>query len=297
MKIGGSETLRLRRIEELFSLKGRLYGKAEFMNPAGSIKDRVAEALIDSYRSCGVLKEGGTLVEATSGNTGIALAMLGASRGYRVKITMPESASRERAELMRAYGAEVIFSEGKSGMVGATLLALEIAENSEGAVLMKQFENEVCVRTHYERTAPEIACGVGERIDAFVSGVGTGATLMGIGSFLKERYQTRIYAVEPMESQVLSGGKAAAHGIEGIGAGFVPPFYDPSITDGIIAISTEEAEEMARLLARREGILVGVSSGANLVAAIKIAKSKEWSIALPLADRGERYFSRGIFST
>ena len=297
MKIGGSETLRLGRIEELFSLKGRLYGKAEFMNPAGSIKDRVAEALIDSYRTSGVLKEGGTIVEATSGNTGIALAMLGALGGYRVKITMPDSASRERAELMRAYGAEVIFSEGKMGMVGATLLACEIAENTEGAVPMKQFENEACVRTHYERTAPEIACGVGERIDAFVSGVGTGATLMGIGRFLKERYRTRIYAVEPMESQVLSGGKASAHGIEGIGAGFVPTFYDPSIVDGIIAVSTEEAEEMARILARCEGILVGVSSGANLAAAIKIAKSKEWSIALPLSDRGERYFSLGIFST
>ena len=297
MIIGDTPITRLRGIEEHFGLRCSLFGKAEFMNPAGSIKDRIAAALISAYEKNGTLRAGGTIVEATSGNTGIALAMLGALHRYRVRIIMPEGASKERIDLMRAYGAEVILSDRKSGMSGAISLAEEIVRNDENSIMMRQFENAECVKCHYSTTAREIARDMLCNIDAFVCGVGTGATLVGVGRFLKESFRTRIYAVEPYESAVLSGGVANAHGIDGIGAGFVPCFYDFSLVDSVIRISTEEAVEMTRLLARHEGLLVGISSGANLAAAIKIGMDKKWRIALPLCDRGERYFSRGIFTT
>ena len=295
--IGNTSLLRLRRIEEHLGLKCALFGKAEFMNPAGSIKDRVAAAMIDSYERQGLLRKGNVIIEATSGNTGIALAMLGALHGYRVKIVMPEGASDERAKLIKAYGAEVIPSERERGMTGAIELAEEMSKNDERAVMMRQFENTACVKRHYNTTARELAKNMLCNIDAFVCGVGTGATLIGIGRFLKESFATRIYAVEPEESPVLSGGVASAHGIDGIGAGFVPNFYDKALVDSVLRVSTDEAIEMTKLLARHEGLLVGISSGANLAAAVKIGKNNEWRIALPLCDRGERYFSRGIFST
>ena len=297
MKIGHTPTIRLKRIEEYFGVRSALFGKAEFMNPAGSIKDRVAEALVDSYEAQGILSAGGVIVEATSGNTGIALAMIGALRGYRVKITMPEGASEERVRLMRAYGAEVMLSKAEDGMTGAIRLAEDIAKSTQGAVMVRQFDAPVCVRRHYEQTAPELYQALNGRIDALVAGVGTGATLMGMGRFLLERCGTRIYAVEPAESPVLSGGKRAVHGIDGIGAGFVPTFYIERLVQSVIKVSTKEAEEMTRVLARQEGVLVGISSGANLAAAIRIGKEREWNIALPLCDRGERYFSRSIFGT
>ena len=297
MIIGNTPLVRLRRIEEYLGLKCALFGKAEFMNPAGSIKDRVAVAMISSYESAGALRKGNSIVEATSGNTGIALAMLGALHGYRVRIIMPEGASSERAELMRAYGAEVLLSDRASGISGAIAVAEEIARNDKSAVIMRQFDNAECIRCHYSTTAREIARDMLCNIDAFVCGVGTGATLVGVGRFLKVSFATKIYAVEPAESAVLSGGTSSAHGIDGIGAGFVPNFYDYELVDSVIRISTEEAVEMTRLLARREGLLVGISSGANLAAAVKIGRNKEWRVAMPLCDRGERYFSRGIFTT
>ena len=295
MKIGYTPTLRLRNVEKHFGLKGTLYGKAEFLNPAGSIKDRVAEAMIKEYNICGILRKGCTIIEATSGNTGIALAMLGALHGYRVKITMPEGASEERARLMRTYGAEVILTENSKGMSGAIKVAEEIAQNDVGAVMMRQFQNDACVRCHYTKTAREIYNDMYGNIDAFVAGVGTGATLAGIGRYLRKHTRAVICAVEPKESPVLSGGKASSHGIEGIGAGFIPYFYDSALTEKVIAVSTEEAKEMSRVLARQEGVLVGISSGANLAAAVKLGKENEWRIVLPLCDRGERYFSCGVF--
>ena len=297
MIIGKTPAVRLGRIEEYLGLKCALFGKAEFMNPAGSIKDRVAEAMITSYKKRGLLHAESLIIEATSGNTGVALAMLGALYGYRVRIIMPDGASEERARLMRAYGAEVVMSDRADGMAGAIAIAEKMERTEEGAIMMRQFENVECVRCHYNGTAPELARDMLCNIDAFISGVGTGATLCGVGRYLKERFATKVYAVEPEKSAVLSGGTASAHGIDGIGAGFVPTFYDKDTVDSIIRVSDEEAVEMAQILAKKEGLLVGISSGANLAAAIKVGRDEKWRIALPLCDRGERYFSRGIFST
>ena len=234
------------------------------------------------------------IIEATSGNTGISLAMIGAKRGYRVKIIMPEGASEERIRLMRAYGAEVILSPKNDGMTGAIDMAK--AMEDVGSVALGQFERSVCIDCHYYGTGRELYKDLGGRIDVFISGVGTGATLMGIAKYLKKMKAVRVVAVEPSESAVLSGGLAGRHGIDGIGAGFVPPFYTPELVDEVARVSTDEATEYCRLLAKTEGILVGISTGASLAAAVRIAKREGVNIALILCDRGERYFSRGIFA-
>lgn len=291
--IGHTPTVRLSAIEEHFGLKGCLLAKAEQLNPAGSIKDRVAKAITNNMERTGAIGSGSVIVEATSGNTGIALAMLGAIRGYRVKIVMPSSASVERAAIMSAYGAEVILTPGEEGMKGAIHEAEKICKS--GAVMLGQFTDTEAIKCHYEGTASELwrdTCG---GIDAFLCGVGTGATITGVGRFLKEkRRDIRVIAIEPSESRTLSGGVAGTHKIEGIGAGFVPPFFDYSLVDGIVSVTYDEAREAVGILARRCGIFAGISTGATLATAIKLARGELYGkrIAMIIADGGERYLSR-----
>lgn len=293
--IGNTPMIRLYEIEKLFGLKCRILAKCEYMNSGGSVKDRVARAVLCDAQRRGLLEKGYTVAEATSGNTGVALSMLSAKLGYHAKIFMPESASRERADLMRAYGAEVILTDGRLGMKGAMEALSKWSYSKIEIYVPDQFNNTECVRCHYLTTAPEIWSDTVGDIEYFVCGVGTGATLTGVGKFLKQRCNSRIVAVEPRFSAVLSGGTVGKHGIEGIGAGFVPRLYDATLVDEIVAICDEEAEEMTRLLARHEGLLVGISSGANLAASVAVGRKTHGQIVTLLSDRGERYFSRGIF--
>lgn len=294
--IGNTPMIRLRKIEKAFNTKGRIFGKAELLNPAGSIKDRVALALIKKYEAVGALKVGSTLIEATSGNTGIALAMIGALRGYRVKITMPEGASSERINLIKSYGAEVFLTDRAQGMSGAITLAEAMHENIRDSIMTDQFNNTAGVAAHYRETAPEIWRDMNGNIDVFVCGVGTGATLVGIGKYLRLFSSAEIIAVEPSESAVLSGNSRGLHGIDGIGAGFIPPLFNSKYVDKIETVSTEDASEMTSFLAKSEGILAGISTGSNLAVAINAAKAKDVNVVMPLCDRGERYFSRRIFA-
>lgn len=290
--IGRTPTIRLTEIEKHFALLSPVYAKAELLNPAGSIKDRVAAAMIYDAEKSGVIRPVGLVTEPTSGNTGIALAMICAIRGYKLKIVMPKGASVEREMLMKAYGAEVIRT---SGGMSEAIKAAKYIVTSEGAFMPDQFKNPVCAECHYRSTAVELLGDMQGEVGVFICGVGTGATLMGVGRYLKERSSARIIAVEPSESAVLSGKASALHGIEGIGAGFIPPLYDKSIVDEVITVSTDEAKEMTRILAKKEGIFSGISSGANLAAAIRVAKTAVGNIVFPICDRGERYFSRGVF--
>ncbi len=296
--VGNTPLVRLANFEKELQLNCKLYGKLECFNPAGSAKDRVALSMICDAEEKGFLKPGGTIVEPTSGNTGIGLASCGVPRGYKVILTMPDSMSVERIALLKAYGAEVILTPGALGMQGAIDKATEIVANTEGAFMAGQFTNPANVKAHYEGTGPEIYRDLPET-DIFIAGVGTGGTLSGVGKFLKEQNKNiKVLAVEPADSPLLSGGKAGPHKIQGIGANFIPEILDRDVYDEVIAVPHENAYEMGNLLAKKEGILVGISAGAALFAASLVAKrpeNKDKSIVVLLPDSGERYMSTPLF--
>ena len=287
------------RVNRLFSsYDSEVFAKLEFYNPSASVKDRLAIAMVDAAVEKGDLKEGGLIVEATSGNTGIALAMVGAARGFKVVLTMPESMSKERRALLRGYGAELILTPKEIGMKGCVSKAEEIAAE-RGGVLMKQFENEANARIHYQTTGPEIWEDLSGRIDVLVAGVGTGGTISGTGKFLRERNPgIRIFAVEPLASAILNGGNPAGHPLQGIGPNFIPSVLDRGIYDEVIDVPNDEAFSFAKRAAREEGLLVGISSGAALWATGEILKRKELSgarVGVVLASYGERYLSTALF--
>lgn len=297
--VGGTPMLRAERLEKKLGLKARLYLKLEMFNPAGSAKDRVALSMLNEAESNGSLKQGGTIIEPTSGNTGIGLACIGVLRGYRVIIVMPDTMSVERRRLMTAYGAELVLSDGALGMKGAIAKAQEIAKATENSVIMGQFENPANPLAHYYTTGPEIYEALNGDIDCFVAGVGTGGTVTGVGRYLKENCPgVEIVGVEPASSAVLSGGKAGAHGLQGIGAGFVPDALDVSVLDRVVTVTEQEAYKTGRLLAKTEGVLCGISSGAALCAAIGLAAQDKYAnkaVVALLPDTGERYLSSKMF--
>mgnify|MGYP005756823969 FL=1 len=298
--IGRTPLLELGRMEKVLNLEARLLAKLEFRNPAGSAKDRVARAIIRDAEERGILKEGSVIIEPTSGNTGIGLAAVAVPKGYRTIIVMPETMSMERRLLMKAYGAELVLTDGAQGMAGAIRKAEEMAAQIPGSFIAGQFENPANPAAHYASTGPEIWEDTDGKIDIFVAGVGTGGTISGTGRFLKEKNpDIRIVAVEPASSPVLSGGKAGAHGLQGIGAGFIPKALDTGIYDEIITVTEEDAYQTGRKLVQMEGILTGISSGAALWAAIRLAERKEnrgKTIVTLLPDSGERYLSTPMFA-
>ena len=297
--IGGTPLLELRNLEKDLGLKARLLAKLEYLNPAGSVKDRVARAMLDRAEKDGKLGPDAVIIEPTSGNTGIGLASVAAARGYRVIIVMPDTMSRERRMLMKAYGAELVLTDGAKGMTGAIEKAEELAASLPGAFIAGQFVNPVNPEAHYETTGPEIWNDTEGNVDIFVAGVGTGGTVSGTGRYLREKKPAvRIVAVEPAGSPVLSGGRPGAHGLQGIGAGFVPKVLDTGIYDEVMRVENEEAYEAGRLLGKREGVLAGISSGAALHAAIALAKRDEnagKTIVVLLPDTGDRYLSTPLF--
>lgn len=298
--IGGTPLVELRHIEEDLALEAKLVAKLEYFNPAGSVKDRIAKAMIDDAEASGALKEGSVIIEPTSGNTGIGLASVAAARGYRIIIVMPDSMSVERRQLMKAYGAELVLSEGAKGMKGAIAKAQELAEQTPNSFIPGQFVNQANPKAHYETTGPEIYEDTDGEVDIFVAGVGTGGTVTGVGRYLKEKKPgVKIVAVEPATSAVLSTGVPGAHKIQGIGAGFVPEVLDTGIYDEIITVSNEDAFETGRLIGRSEGVLVGISSGAAVWAGIQLAKrpeNKGKNIVVLLPDTGDRYLSTALFA-
>lgn len=298
--IGKTPLVEVTNVEAAHALKAKLLVKLEYRNPAGSTKDRAAFYMIQAAEKQGLLKKGSVIIEPTSGNTGIGLAALAASKGYRAIFTMPDTMSVERRNILKAYGAEIVLTEGAKGMKGAIAKAKELAEEIEGAYIPAQFDNPANAQAHYETTGPEIWEDTEGAVDIFVAGVGTGGTITGIGRYLKEkRADIKVVAVEPASSPVLSGGQAGAHKIQGIGAGFVPGVLDTSIYDEIIPIENNQAFEAAKELAKKEGILVGISSGAALYAAIELAKRPEnegKTIAALLPDSGDRYYSTPLFT-
>lgn len=287
------------RINGLNKGKAELLAKMEYFNPGGSVKDRVAWAMIDAAEKAGVLKPGGLIIEPTSGNTGIGLALVAAVKGYRLILTMPETMSIERRKLLAAYGAKLVLTEGGAGMKGAIAKAEELLAENPGSIIPQQFANPANSAYHRNYTAREIWTATQGKIDAFVAGVGTGGTITGVGEFLKEQNSSiRIVAVEPDASPVLSGGKAAPHKIQGIGAGFIPDVLNTRIIDEVITVSSDDAGKVARLAAKTEGLLVGISSGAALHAALVLAHRKEFEnkrIVVLLPDSGERYLSTWLF--
>ena len=297
--IGKTPLLELSNLEKMFDLKARLIAKLEMFNPAGSAKDRVALSMINEAEKCGKLTPDFVIIEPTSGNTGIGLSLVAAARGYRVIIVMPDTMSVERIKVMKAYGAELILTEGKYGMAGAISKAEELAREIPNSFLAGQFVNPANPKAHYETTGPEIYIDTDGDIDIFVAGVGTGGTITGAGKYLKElKPDVKIVAVEPENSAILSGGKAGPHGLQGIGAGFIPDVLDTNVYDEVITINEEEAYEAGRLMGRKEGILVGISSGAALSAAIKVASRKEnegKTVVVLLCDTGDRYLSTPMF--
>ena len=297
--IGGTPLLRLRHVEEAEGLKARLIAKLEYFNPAGSVKDRIAKAMLDDAEKAGKLNKDSVIIEPTSGNTGIGLASVAASRGYRMILTMPETMSVERRRLMKAYGAEIALSPGSEGMKGAIALAEKIASETPNAFIPGQFVNPANPKAHYETTGPEIYRDTQGDINFFVAGVGTGGTISGTGRYLKEKKpEIRIVAVEPASSPVLSEGHGGPHKIQGIGAGFVPKTLDTSVYDEIIPVANEDAFETGKKLGKLEGFLAGISSGAALCAAIQLAKRPEnegKTIVVLLPDSGDRYFSTALF--
>ena len=297
--IGKTPLLRLANLEKAENAQANIIAKVEFFNPAGSVKDRVANAMIAEAEKSGELKLGATIIEPTSGNTGIGLASVGTAKGYKVILTMPETMSVERRNLVKAYGAEVVLTEGAKGMKGAIEKAEELKNETDGAVILGQFVNPANPKAHYETTGPEIWQDTDGQVDVFVAGVGTGGTLSGVGKYLKEQNpNVKIVAVEPETSPVLSKGTAGAHKIQGIGAGFVPKTLDTDIYDEIITISNEAAFEIGNKIAKTEGILVGISSGAAVWAALQLAKRDEFkgkNIVALLPDTGERYLSTALF--
>ncbi len=297
--IGSTPLLRLRRIEEAEGLRARLVAKLEYFNPAGSVKDRIAKAMLDDAEQSGKLTKDSVIIEPTSGNTGIGLASVAASRGYRMILCMPETMSIERRRLMKAYGAEIALSPGSEGMKGAIALAQKLAAETPHAFIPGQFVNPANPKAHYETTGPEIWNDTEGSIDVFVAGVGTGGTISGTGRYLKEKKPSvRVIAVEPASSPVLSEGHGGAHKIQGIGAGFVPDTLDTSVYDEIIPVANEDAFETAKKLGKSEGFLAGISSGAALFAAVQAARRPEYegkTIVVLLPDGGDRYFSTPLF--
>nr|WP_325237757.1 cysteine synthase A [uncultured Oscillibacter sp.] len=298
--IGGTPLLELTRVEREEGLEARVLAKLEFCNPAGSVKDRAAKAMLDDGEARGLLKPGSVIIEPTSGNTGIGLAAVAAPRGYRVLIVMPETMSEERRRLMRAYGAEVVLTPGESGMAGAIERARELAAEIPGGFIPGQFENPANPAAHRAGTGPEIWADTEGAVDVFVAGVGTGGTLTGAGEYLKSRNPAvKIVAVEPAASPVLSEGRAGSHGLQGIGAGFVPEALNTEIYDEIIPVEDEAAFAMVRRLGRTEGLLAGISSGAAVWAAVRLAKRREnrgRTIVALLPDGGDRYLSTPLFA-
>ena len=297
--IGNTPLLELSNIETKENLFAKVLAKLEYLNPAGSAKDRVALAMINDAEARGILKKSGTIIEPTSGNTGIGLACIAAARGYRAIIVMPDSMSPERIKLMKAYGAEVVLTPGAQGMGGAIAKAEELAKELPGSFVAGQFENPANAQAHFDTTGPEIWADTEGNVDIFVAGVGTGGTITGTGRFLKsKKSHIQIVGVEPAGSPVLSGGKAGKHGLQGIGAGFIPEVLDTGVYDSIVPVTEEQAYTAARALAKNEGILVGISSGAALYAALELAKQPEnedKTIVVLLPDTGDRYLSTDLF--
>jgi cysteine synthase A len=298
--IGKTPLLELTHIEKDAGVNARLLVKLEYFNPAGSVKDRIAKAMIDEAEASGRLKPGSTIIEPTSGNTGIGLASVAAARGYRCIITMPETMSVERRQLMRAYGAELVLTEGAKGMKGAIAKAEELAQEISDSFIPGQFVNPANPAAHRSTTGPEIWADADGEVDIFVAGVGTGGTITGVGQYIKEQNPAvKVVAVEPKDSPVLSEGRSGPHKIQGIGAGFVPEVLDPAVYDEILPVSNEDAFAAGRLIGRKEGVLVGISSGAALHAAIELAKRPEnagKTIVALLPDTGDRYLSTPLFA-
>ena len=298
--IGRTPLLELTHIEKELGLKAKILAKLEYSNPAGSVKDRIAKAMIDDAEQKGLLKEGSVIIEPTSGNTGIGLASVAAARGYRIIIVMPDSMSVERRQLMKAYGAELVLTEGAKGMKGAIARAEELAKEIPSSFLPGQFVNPANPKAHFETTGPEIYEDTDGKVDYFVAGVGTGGTITGTGEYLKSKNPAiRVVAVEPKTSAVLSTGVAGPHKIQGIGAGFVPQVLDTKVYDEIIPVDNDDAFTTGRLVGRKEGVLVGISSGAALWAAIELAKrpdSEGKTIVVLMPDTGDRYLSTPLFA-
>ena len=297
--IGNTPLLELTHIEKKYGLEAKVLGKLEYLNPAGSVKDRIAKAMLDDAEAKGLLKPDSVIIEPTSGNTGIGLASVAAARGYRIIIVMPETMSVERRQLMKAYGAELVLTEGAKGMKGAIAKADELAKEIPNSFVPGQFVNPSNPKAHYETTGPEIFEDTDGEVDIFVAGVGTGGTITGVGEYLKEKKSgVKVVAVEPATSAVLSTGVAGAHKIQGIGAGFVPDVLDTKVYDEIIPVSNEDAFETGKLIGKSEGVLVGISSGAAAYAAIELAKRSEnegKTIVVLLPDTGDRYLSTPLF--
>ena len=298
--IGNTPLVELKHMEERHQLKGRLLAKLEYLNPAGSVKDRIAREMIEDAERKGVLKAGATIIEPTSGNTGIGLAAIAAAKGYRLIIVIPETMTVERRNLIRAYGAEIVLSDGTKGMSGAIAKANELAAEIADSFIVGQFENPANPAAHYKTTGPEIWADTDGNVDAFVAGVGTGGTVTGVGRYLKEKKESiTVIAVEPAASPVLSGGNSGKHTIQGIGAGFVPKILDTGIYDAVAAVEDADAVAYAKEIASSEGILVGISAGAALKAAVDWAKLPEnegKTVVAVLPDSGDRYYSTALFA-
>ena len=298
--IGNTPLVEVANLEKAYNLKAKVLVKLEYRNPAGSVKDRIAQAMIEDAEKKGILKEGSVIIEPTSGNTGIGLAAIAAAKGYRAILTMPETMSVERRNILKAYGAEIVLTEGSKGMKGAIAKAEELAKEIEGSFIPGQFDNPANPKVHYETTGPEIWRDTDGKVDAFVAGVGTGGTVTGTGKYLKEQNpDVKVVAVEPASSPVLSQGKAGAHKIQGIGAGFVPKVLDTAVYDEIITVENDDAFAASKELTKKEGILTGFSSGAALYAALQLAQRPEFegkTIVALLPDSGDRYYSTPLFT-